>query len=283
MSGASRRRPVLGAVLAALALAAGACGGEGATVQGVNLVEKGRLTSCTHVPNPPFQMRRGGAVVGFDVDLIDLVARRLGVTQRVVDVPFSTMDSGEALHANRCDVVMGALTITPERAEAMTPSKPYLDDVQALVVKKGRRIRSLDDVAARNLRLGAQTAGSGQRYAEQHDVDPRLFDTSEDLLEGLRAGRVDAVVQDYPVVQGWLRSPAGSGLRIAALLRTGEQYGFWVRRNHDFRLVELINEAIDQARADGTYRRLYEKWIGPMPKAGGGAARARVRPVDGVR
>ncbi|GLZ10410.1 basic amino acid ABC transporter substrate-binding protein [Actinomadura sp. NBRC 104425] len=273
MSGASPWRPVLGAVLAALALAAAACGGDGATVQGVELVAKGRLTTCAQLPYPPFETRQGGRVVGFDVDMLDLVARRLGVTQRVVEVPFATMTNGEALDAQRCDVVMGAMAVTPERTERMDASKPYFDAAVALVVEKGSGITSLQEVEAGGLRLGTQSATAAERYVEDGDFDdPRSYDDPQTALKDLRAGKLDAVVLDYPAARNLLRTQAGSGVEITATPRTGERYAFWVRKNRNPALVRLIDQVIDRARADGTYDRLYRKWIGPLPDAGRSAA-----------
>src|SRR3954464_8408007 len=82
------------ALTAATALALGGAAGcakkdTGATTAGgVPLVHSGKLTTCTHLPYAPFQSKDGsGRVVGFDVDLIDLVAKKLGVTQQIVDTP----------------------------------------------------------------------------------------------------------------------------------------------------------------------------------------------------
>ncbi|QXJ25210.1 amino acid ABC transporter substrate-binding protein [Actinomadura graeca] len=267
----SRRttRWALGAGLAALSLTASACGGdEGATVQGVKLVEKGRLTSCTHLPYPPFQVERGGKVVGLDVDLVDLVAKKLGVTQKVVDTQFETMKTGAALNAGKCDIVMGGMTITPERTTFMDVSRPYFDATQALLAKKGSGITSLDDVKSRKLKLGSQAGTTGEDYVKGKGLDPASFDNSNAELDGLRTGQVKVIVQDYPVVKGWLKDPANTGYEIVANLNTGEQYGFWIRKGHNPRLVQLTDQAIAQARADGTYKKIYEKWIGPMPAPG---------------
>jgi polar amino acid transport system substrate-binding protein len=72
-----RRRLAASAGLCATALIVAACGngGKEVTVQGAKLVKKGHLTTCTHLPYPPFQSAQGGKVVGFDVDVIDLVAK----------------------------------------------------------------------------------------------------------------------------------------------------------------------------------------------------------------
>lgn len=80
------------------------------------------------------------------------------------------------------------------------------------------------------------------------------------------------IVQDDPVVRGWLKDPANAKFEIVANLNTGEQYGMWMRKNHNPELVKLTNQAIAQAKADGTYKAIYEKWIGPMPSTAGGGS-----------
>ncbi|WP_243723050.1 transporter substrate-binding domain-containing protein [Actinomadura sp. 7K507] len=268
-------RWALGAGLAAMLLATSACGGdEGATVQGVKLIEKGALTSCTHLPYPPFQSedQKTGKVVGFDVDIIDLVAKKLGVTQKVVDTPFETMKTGSALNAGKCDIQMGGMTITPERRRFMDVSDPYFDATQALLAKKGSGVTSLDDVKSKKLKLGSQAGTTGEDHVKGKGFDPRSFDNSNAELNGLRTGQVDVIVQDDPVVKGWLKDPANSGLEIVASLDTGEQYGMWMRKDHNPELVEITNRAIAEARADGTYKKIHEKWIGPMPAAAGGGS-----------
>jgi polar amino acid transport system substrate-binding protein len=267
-------RWAFGAGLAALALAASACGGgEGATVQGVKLIEKGALTSCTHLPYPPFQSedKKTGKVVGFDVDIIDLVAGRLGVTQKIVDTPFETMKTGSALNAGKCDIQMGGMTITPERKRFMDVSDPYFDATQALMAKKGSGVTSLDDVKAEKLKLGSQAGTTGEDYVRGKGFDSRSFDNSNAELNGLRTGQVDVIVQDYPVVKNWLKDPANATFEIVANLNTGEQYGMWMRKDYNPELVKITNQVIAKAKADGTYRRIYEKWIGPMPRTGGGS------------
>ena len=123
------------------------------------------------------------------------------------------------------------------------------------------------DLTRRDLQAAAQAKGlpwdSGKGF------DPSSFDNSNAELDGLRTGQVDVIVQDDPVVKGWLKDPANSKYEIVANLNTGEQYGFWIRKDYNKKLVELTNQAIEQAKRDGTYKKIYEKWIGPMPAAAG--------------
>jgi polar amino acid transport system substrate-binding protein len=272
-----RKAPRRAAATATLALAlttVTACGGdEGATVQGVKLIKQGTLTSCTHLPYPPFQVEQGGKIVGFDVDMIDLVAKKLGVTQKIIDTPFETMKTGSALNAGKCDIVMGGMTIKPDRVRFMDVSQPYFDATQALMTAKDSGITSLDDVKDRKLKLGTQASTTSEDYAKSKGMDPRSFDNSLAVLDALRTRQVDAILQDYPVVRNWLKNPADQAkYTIAANIHTGEQLGFWIRKGHNPKLVELTNQVIAESKSNGTYTKIYEKWIGPIPKTGAAPA-----------
>src|SRR5690606_39337498 len=97
----------------------------------------------------PFQFNQDGKVVGFDVDIVDLVAKKLGVTQEILDIDFAVIKSGAALNAGRCDLAAAGMTITEERKQNIDFSVPYFDATQALMAKKGSGITSLEDVKAK--------------------------------------------------------------------------------------------------------------------------------------
>ncbi|WP_267245668.1 ABC transporter substrate-binding protein [Streptomyces sp. PR69] len=239
--------------------------GPGEAAGGVPVVEKGKLTTCTHLPYPPFQFEREGAVVGFDVALIDLVAERLDVEQKILDTPFENFKTGAFLNSGECDLAAAGMTITEERKKNVDFSLPYFDATQALLTARKSGITSLADVKAQNRKLGAQAETTGESYAASQGLDPVAFESSDAVLNGLRTGQVDAVVIDYPVVQGWLKDKAtASEFTLGQNIETGEQYGFSVKKGNDA-LRAAIDQVIRDARADGAYDALYEKWIGPLP------------------
>ncbi|MCP2338552.1 ABC transporter substrate-binding protein [Actinomadura rupiterrae] len=261
------RLSALAAAAAALALTTlSACGGsdKGVTVQGAKLVTKGQLTTCTHLPYPPFQFEKGGKVVGFDVDLMDLVAKKLGVTQKVVDTPFETIKTGAALNAGKCDVAAAGMTIKPERAKFIDFTKPYFEATQAAMSKKGASFPAVADL--KKAKVGTQASTTGEDFVHGAKIDSVSFDDSAALLNGLRTGKVDVIVEDYPVVQGWLKDPANAAYAVAGNYNTGEQYGFAVRKGKNNGLKDVIDSVIAQSRSDGSYKAIYEKWIGPMPE-----------------
>ncbi|MEV0181544.1 transporter substrate-binding domain-containing protein [Streptomyces sp. NPDC050625] len=239
---------------------------------GVELAKAGQLTTCTHLPYPPFQSEIDGKVQGFDVSLIDLVAKNLGVKQTILDTPFENFKTGAFLNSGQCDVAAAGMTITAERKKNVDFSDPYFDATQAVLVDKKSGITSLADVKAKGKKLGAQAQTTGEDYAKSKGYDPVSFESSDAVLNGLRTGQVQAVVIDYPVVQGWLKDKANAdAFKVVDNLNTGEQYGFTVKKGNT-KLLAAIDKALTDAKSDGTYQKLYEKWIGPYPASANASA-----------
>ncbi|WP_225836384.1 transporter substrate-binding domain-containing protein [Streptomyces sp. NK08204] len=252
---------------AALALVVAGCSSDSGsgktTVKGVHLAKGGQLTTCTHLPYPPFQSEVNGKVQGFDVSLIDLVAKDLGVKQDILDTPFENFKTGAFLNSGQCDLAAAGMTITPERKKHVDFSDPYFEATQAVLVDKNSGLTSLADVKAKGKKLGAQAQTTGEDYVKGKGFDPVSFESSDAVLNGLRTGQVQAVVIDYPVVQGWLKDKANADkFKIVDNLKTGEQYGFTVKKGNKA-LLDAVNKAIKGAKADGTYKKIYEQWIGP--------------------
>ncbi|MFF4411901.1 ABC transporter substrate-binding protein [Streptosporangium sp. NPDC001559] len=274
LSFVSRRVLAAGAVVVAGTFGLAACGTEstgGSSASapsegGVKVVHPGKLTTCTNLPYEPFEFKEGDKTVGFDIDIVDLAAKKLGLTQDVVDIDFAVIKSGAAMAAGKCDVAAAGMTITPERKANIDFSVPYFDATQALLGKKGVGIKTLDEVKAKNLRLGAQASTTGLEYVRKNGFDPKEFADSPKELLGLQSGQVDVIVQDLPVVLAWLKKPEiADKFELLASLDTGEQYGIGLKKGADPALLKAIDEAITTAKADGTYEKLYVKWFGKKP------------------
>ncbi len=202
---------------------------------------------------------------GFDVALIDLVADDLGVKQEILDTPFENFKTGAFLNSGECDLAAAGMTITEERKKNVDFSDPYFEATQAVLVDKKSGISSFADLEGR--KVGAQAQTTGEDYAKSKGLDPVSFESSDAVLNGLRTGQVEAVVIDYPVVQGWLKDKANAAaFEVAEQVNTGEQYGVTVKKGND-KLREAVNKAIKDAKADGTYKKLYEQWIGPYDES----------------
>lgn len=268
------RRLGVAAVATALLLTGAACGGDGGQtteVEGIQLVESGKLTVCTHLPYPPFQDRDKqdrNKIVGFDVDLLDLLAKDLGVEQKVVNLgEWEQVTSGAAFKAKRCDVGMGAMTITDERAKALTISDPYFEATQVLIVKKDSAVKSLQDLAGK--RVGVQADTTGQSYVQEQaksieGLQPIRYEDLIIQLNNVKAGNVDAAVNDNGPVLAWIKD--NPDMKVAASFETNEQYGFPAAKDANGQaLVKRLNSVLSKAKDDGTYDKIYKKWFGVEP------------------
>lgn len=273
-----RRTTAVGALAVTAALALTACGststGSGGTTSatataagGPQLVSAGKLTTCTNIPYEPFQFKDdAGKIVGFDVDIVDLAAKKLGLTQEIVDIDFAQIKSGAAMASGKCDVAAAGMTITPERQANIDFSVPYFDATQALLAKKGTGATSLDDVKAKGLKLGAQASTTGLDYVKGKGFDPVEYADSAKELLALQAGQADVIVQDLPVVLTWLKKPdVAAKFELIASLDTGEQYGIGMKKGADPILLKAINESVETAKKDGTYEQIFVKWFGKKP------------------
>ncbi|MEU5881912.1 ABC transporter substrate-binding protein [Spirillospora sp. NPDC047279] len=278
ITGSLRRGVVATAALALTGLLAlSACGesadekGDGNNAGGAAAfkpVKAGKISVCTNLPYPPFQFDQGGKTVGFDVSMIDLVAKKLNVTQEIVNIDFAAIKGGSALNAGRCDVAAAGMTITDERKASLDFSRPYFPEYITLLIKKGGTAKSLDDVKSQNLKLGVQADTTSLEMAKAKGLKPREYKDSEKQRLALVSGQIDAVLQDTPVVNDWLKkSDVSNGFAIAADIATGAQYGFAVKKGGNPVLLKTINETITETVGNGQWAALYKQWVGSEPKS----------------
>jgi polar amino acid transport system substrate-binding protein len=266
---------MFGFAAVAAVLAISGCGGDDGddTATGdsdeIQLIQEGKLTVCTHLPYEPFQYQdESGEVVGFDVDLLDLLAEDLGVEQEILNVgEWEQVTSGAVFAASRCDVGMGAMTITEERAQALHISDPYFDATQALIVRTDSGIEGLEDLEGEL--VGVQTGTTGQDFgeanAEEYGYTTQNFEDLALQLNALKAGQIAAAINDNVPILAFVEENPDT--EMATEFDTGEKYGFPAKKNdpNAERLIARLNELIAQAFDDGTYEEIYEKWFGVKP------------------
>ncbi len=267
-------RMVAGIALAtSLAMTVSGCGGSssGGSARGISLVHAGQLTACTHLPYKPFEFSQNGKVVGLDVSMVDLLARKLGVQTNVVNIGWAQVTSGGAFAARKCDVGMGAATITAKRAKSVKFSAPYFKATQALLVKSDSPYHGLADLKGK--KLAVQTDTTGQLYAnahaKQYGYTTVVFDDSLSEFNGLMAGAVDAAINDNGPEYNFVNS--NHGAKVTKEFDTGEHYGFMVKKNdkNAEKLVSKFNSVIAASKKDGQYDKIFKKWFGRLPNKGG--------------
>ncbi|MBU6215750.1 MAG: ABC transporter substrate-binding protein, partial [Acidobacteria bacterium] len=235
----------------------------------VAIVERGEtpLVVCTDVPYPPFEYEdpsgySPSGYTGFDIDLAQNIADGAGRTLVVSEQPFDRIF--QAVKVGQCDAAISSISITPDREEVVDFTQPYLQVDQAMLVPADvLDVAGLDDLSGSSVGVLAET--TGQEFVEANrppGVKIVEFDTPEELLDGLRTGRVAAIVEDAPVAE--LTTLGDPTLRVAATFPTAEQYGIAVAPG-DTETLELFNRGLDRARADGTLARLEQQFLGAAP------------------
>lgn len=241
---------ILASLLAVAVLSAG-CGNPVVTI------EKGRLLIGSDTKYPPFEYMEGGKPVGFDVDIADAIAGKMKLELKVISAPWT--DLIKQLKSNRFDVIVSAMTITPERKTEINFSDPYIDADQSICVAKGSSIRSAADLSGKV--VGVQRDSTGQFTAERTKgiKEIKKYDSILQAFTNLAAGGVDAVINDYPV-NAYTSEKTGK-TEVVAIIKTNEKYGIGVKKSNT-ELLKKINQALIDLKSDGTYDTIYKKWFG---------------------
>ncbi|MET1159720.1 MAG: basic amino acid ABC transporter substrate-binding protein [Thermoprotei archaeon] len=213
---------------------------------------------------PPFEyIDEEGNVVGFDIDLIRLLAKKAGYK----DIEIVTMDFDSlipALTQGKIDVIAAGMTITEERKKVVDFTDPYWEADQAILVKKdgGFMPSSVDDLDGKT--VGVQTGTTGadyiKNYAKEHGLNIIIKEYTSFVLavQDLVAGRIDAVIVDSPVAKMFEQKYP---VKIAVIIKTGEVYGFAVRKG-DTELLQALNKALQEVKNSPEWNELIEKYFG---------------------
>jgi ABC-type amino acid transport substrate-binding protein len=164
--------------------------------------------------------------------------------------------------------VISAVTIKEERKQTVDFTDPYFKADQSLSVRAAdaETIADVDDLEGKV--VGVQSATTGEDCAKNalkaknKISDVRSYDTAPDAFTDLSARRVDAVLVDLPTAKQIVEDR--EGIRVVQVIRTAEEYGIAVSKENPA-LREAINTALGEIREDGTYRRLFMKWLKTEP------------------
>ncbi len=239
-------------VLAALSLVMTACAPQpGAQAAAVRV--------ATEASYPPFEMvnEETKALEGFDIDLMNAVAEKAGFTVEFINTPFDSVLAGIA--TCQYDAAISAITITAERAENMGFSDPYINAGQVTTVRVDETaITGPGDLAGKV--IGVQLSTTGQIEAEKFEgATVKPYDTVDLAFLDLANGQVDAVVADYPTTLNYV-AQMGDKIKVTGEVFTDESYGIAVcKQNSD--LLNKINTALGELKADGTLAELEQKWL----------------------
>ena len=192
-------------------------------------------------------------VIGFEVDIIDALARKLGVTARFHHCTWSNLV--QSLERDDFDIIANGLEDTPERRDTLLLSQPYFVYAETLVVRRGSSYRSLDQLAGK--RIGTANQTYAQTLLRNRPVDTVLYENGADTYLDLAAGRIEAVLLDNVVADRF-----GCTKSELECLPDDVARGTYVigLRHGDEALQAALDHALDEIKADGELQHILEKW-----------------------
>jgi ABC-type amino acid transport substrate-binding protein len=268
------------AVLTALMLLAAACGEDddgdengadvtpGAEEPAFETLDEGVLKVGSCLDYRPFEFVKDGEEQGFDVELTEEIAARLGLEVEWVRANFDTIFT--ALASGQFDMVAAASTITPERQEVVSFSDPYFNARQSLTVNTEETpdVMSLDDLSEGDT-VGVQKGTTGKAFAEENvaprGIEIKTFDVAPDAFNDLDAGNIVGVINDEG--SSIAEAEQRPGLEVVEAIDTDEKYGFAFSKDNP-ELTDAVNGVLAEIIADGTYEDIFKKYFpdNPVPE-----------------
>ncbi len=260
-------------VLCMLLAACGSSGGGAPTsatptvAPPTDLITSGVLTVGSDTTYPPQEYidTATGHATGFDVDLITAIAQRMGLRANVVTTSFDTII--DSLVAKRFDVVISAVSVTPERQKKVD-FVPYFNAGESLLVKAGNplNLKSVTDLCGQKVgvqdgtieQTDLQTASSNCTKAHKPTIQLTILKDQTAVVQLLASGRVVATYQDSPVTDYYNKQNPGQFAVGGSVVNAGIE-GIVVRKG-DTSMFNAIQAAFNALKTDRTYHNLILKW-----------------------
>ncbi len=275
----TRRSFLAAAGLSTAALALTACGGSSSTASStassaasstavseaasseaaaeLTTVEAGKLTMATNAAFPPYEMTTdAGEFEGIDVETATVIAEKLGLELQIDDMDFDA--ALMSVQQGKADIVMAGVTVTDERKNVMDFSDSYATGIQSIIVPEGSDIASPDDLSGK--KIGTQRGTTGNIYGPDDFGEDCVvaYDNGLTAVQALNNGQVDAVVIDNAPAQEFVAS--NNGLVILETSYAEEDYAIGMAKGNTA-LLEAVNAALAELKADGTLQEIVDKYI----------------------
>ena len=269
----SRRSFLAAAGLSVAALALTACGGSSASTASsvassaaastsaaageLTTVMAGKLTMATNATFPPYEMTTdSGDIEGIDVETAQAIADKLGLELQIDDMDFDA--ALLSVQQGKADIAMAGITVTDERKAVMAFSDSYATGIQSIIVPEGSDIASPDDLAGK--KIGTQRGTTGYIYCTDDFGEDSVvaYDNGLTAVQALNNGQVDAVVIDNAPAKEYVA--ANPGLKVLETSYAEEDYAIGMNKDNTA-LVEAVNAALEELKADGTLQSIVDKYI----------------------
>ena len=195
-------------------------------------------------------------LVGYDVEVSRAIAEKLGLELQIDDMDFDA--ALLSVQQGKADIAMAGITVTDERMAVMSFSDSYATGIQSVIVPEGSDIASVDDLAGK--KIGTQRGTTGYLYCSDDFGEDAVvaYDNGLTAVQALNNGQVDAVVIDNEPAKAYVES--NPGLKILDTSYAEEDYAIGMNKSNTA-LLEAVNAALEELKADGTLQSIVDKYI----------------------
>lgn len=222
----------------------------------VSAMAKDKIFVGTNAEFPPFEYLDKGEVTGFDIELVNELGKVMDADVKVLDMSFDGLLP--ALQMKKVDLVIAGMTATEERKKTVSFTQPYYTASQVIIVKEGNNsIKSFDDLKGKKVAVMLGFTGD-TIVSEIEGVSIERFNAAYAGIMALQADKVEAVVLDSEPAKNYVKQ--NPGLILAKADAEQEEYAIALRKN-DKALLEKVEKALAEIKANGTYDALIKKYF----------------------
>lgn len=226
-----------------------------------SIVKKGVITVGTDMTAVPMQYRdASGKPTGFTVELMELAAKEMGVTIKWEDLAWESLIP--SLLTNKVDMIAANMSMTLSRMKSVRFSDPYFSTGIVVLARKNSSLSKWTDAAATNVKMGATMGSTHSDYMQQNwNKKPALYENLTEWLADLKNGRIDGVMEDQLIALDLAKK--NSELKVLSGFVRPDTYGLTFRQDQDSdSLVNWFNWFIKWEKMNGSYGKIYEKYVG---------------------
>lgn len=241
--------------VAAMVLLAG-CGSEKSKMTH----DEGVLRVGSETTFPPFEFTEGDKYVGFDVDLSEAIAKKLGMKMEFKSMGFDALIP--AVQSGDIDMIAAGINATPEREKALDFSDVYFDKGGFITVvrKDNTTIHNMDELAGKTVGVQIGTVPADMAKAIPNTTVKEM-DSNSNIFMELKAGTIDGAIIDNAVAMYYLKQGADKDLKLVGEPTQSPGTVLGVKKGNT-ELQQAINKALKELKEDGTYQKIYDKWFG---------------------